>query len=91
MTGFGAGRVIRSENNAYQIGDIVLNPFCPVAEYSIVPVDHLRKVDTSSAIPLPEYLSALGNSFPYFTIFNQFNVIQFNLKSMSLWIRGSWI
>ncbi|KAF9593526.1 hypothetical protein IFM89_024019 [Coptis chinensis] len=60
LTAYGIGRVIRSKETTYRIGDIVVNPFSPVAEYCIVPIDHLRKVDPHSNIPLPDYLSALG-------------------------------
>ncbi|XP_057954644.1 2-alkenal reductase (NADP(+)-dependent)-like [Malania oleifera] len=60
VTTFGIGRVIRSKNSSYAEGDIVVNPFSPVAEYCVVPPDFLRKVDPTDGIELPYYLSCLG-------------------------------
>ncbi|KAF8410731.1 hypothetical protein HHK36_003268 [Tetracentron sinense] len=61
VTGFGVARVIRSKNSSYIEGDIILNPFCPVAEYCIIqPSDFLRKVDPDAGVPLPDYLCSLG-------------------------------
>ncbi|XP_022727083.1 2-alkenal reductase (NADP(+)-dependent)-like isoform X1 [Durio zibethinus] len=61
ITAFGIGRVIRSKDNKYDEGDIVLNAFFPVAEYCVVPSDVLiRKIDPAAGIPLPEYLSCFG-------------------------------
>ncbi|KAL5731253.1 hypothetical protein ACHQM5_004001 [Ranunculus cassubicifolius] len=60
VAGYGAGRVIQSKDNNFQVGEIVINPFMPVSDYSIVPTTYLQKVDLSSGISLPEYLSALG-------------------------------
>ncbi|KAF8410730.1 hypothetical protein HHK36_003267 [Tetracentron sinense] len=60
ITAFGMARVIRSKNSSYKEGDIVLNPFSPVAEYCIIPSDSLRKLDPDAGIPLPDYLSSLG-------------------------------
>ncbi|CAH1451091.1 unnamed protein product [Lactuca virosa] len=60
ITGFGIGRVLRSKNKSFNEGDIVINPFSPVAEYSIVPADFLRKIDPTTDIALPNYLSCLG-------------------------------
>lgn len=62
ISAFGVGRVIKSRDSRYGEGDIVLNPFFPVAEYCVVPADLLiRKIDpTASRISLPDYLSCLG-------------------------------
>uniref|UniRef100_A0A7N2MCA8 Uncharacterized protein n=1 Tax=Quercus lobata TaxID=97700 RepID=A0A7N2MCA8_QUELO len=54
-------RVIRSKDSSYREGDIVLNPFGPIAEYCVIPSAlHLRKVDPASELPLQEFLSSLG-------------------------------
>ncbi|KAI8558282.1 hypothetical protein RHMOL_Rhmol04G0078900 [Rhododendron molle] len=60
LTEFGIGRVIRSKSSEFTEGDIVINPFSPVAEYCVVPTAFLRKVDPTSGISLPDYLSSLG-------------------------------
>ncbi|KAL5723228.1 hypothetical protein ACHQM5_006651 [Ranunculus cassubicifolius] len=60
VAGYGAGRVIQSKDNNFQVGEIVINPFMPVSDFSIVPTTYLQKVDLSSGISLPEYISALG-------------------------------
>ncbi|KAL9670828.1 hypothetical protein QQ045_008386 [Rhodiola kirilowii] len=60
MTAFGIGKVIKSQSSDFFEGDIVTNPFSPVAEYFTTPCDFLRKVDPASGIDLPCYLSALG-------------------------------
>lgn len=60
MTAFGIGKVIKSRSNEFSVGDIVINPFAPVAEYCKTPCDFLMKVDPASGIDLPCYLSALG-------------------------------
>lgn len=66
ITAFTIGRVIRSKDSNYSEGDIVLNPFSPIAEYCVVPSAlHIRKVDPGSKVPLPDYISALGNSCSY--------------------------
>jgi len=62
ITGFTLGRVIRSKDSNYKEGDIVLNAFSPVAEHYVVPAELLiRKVDPTSGVPLPDFLSSLGN------------------------------
>ncbi|KAG4170823.1 hypothetical protein ERO13_A12G173933v2 [Gossypium hirsutum] len=61
ITAFGVGRVMRSKDEKYSEGDIVLNAFFPVAEYCVVPSSVLiRKIDPEAGIRLPEYLSCLG-------------------------------
>ncbi|KAF7145527.1 hypothetical protein RHSIM_Rhsim04G0052900 [Rhododendron simsii] len=60
LTEFGIGRVIRSKSSEFTEGDIVINPFSPVAEYCVVPTAFLRKVDPTFGISLPDYLSSLG-------------------------------
>ncbi|XP_059450073.1 2-alkenal reductase (NADP(+)-dependent)-like [Corylus avellana] len=61
ITAFSVGRVIRSKDSNYKEGDLVLNPFSPVAEHYVVPAELLiRKVDPSSGVPLPDFLSSLG-------------------------------
>lgn len=57
---FGIGRVIRSNNNNFTEGDIVINPFSPVAEYCVAPPNFLRKIDPTSGVALPDYLGCLG-------------------------------
>ncbi|XP_047342014.1 2-alkenal reductase (NADP(+)-dependent)-like [Impatiens glandulifera] len=57
---YGIGRVIGSKDSKFTEGDIVINPFMPLSEYSIVPNTFLRKVDPDNDMPLPEYLNALG-------------------------------
>lgn len=53
---------MRSKDEKYSEGDIVLNAFFPVAEYCVVPSSVLiRKIDPEAGIPLPEYLSCLGD------------------------------
>lgn len=53
--------MIKSKSKNYTDGDIVINPFSPVAEYCVMPSDFLRKVDPTAGIELPDYLSCLGN------------------------------
>ncbi|XP_059661080.1 2-alkenal reductase (NADP(+)-dependent)-like [Cornus florida] len=60
ITTFGVGRVIVSKDGKFSEGEIVVNPFFPVAEYSVVASHFLRKTDPTAGIPLPEYLSSLG-------------------------------
>ncbi|XP_039042326.1 uncharacterized protein LOC120181223 [Hibiscus syriacus] len=62
ISAFGIGRVLRSKDEKYREGDIVLSPFLPVVEYCVVPCSALvRKIDPAAGIPLPEYLNCLGN------------------------------
>ncbi|KAH7842121.1 hypothetical protein Vadar_001719 [Vaccinium darrowii] len=58
LTEFGIGRVIRSKSSEFSEGDIVINPYSPIAEYCVVPAASLRKID--AGISLPDYLSSLG-------------------------------
>lgn len=60
ITEFGIGRVIRSKDSNFPEGDIVINPFFPVAEYCVMPSAFLRKVDPTAGIALPDYLGPLG-------------------------------
>ncbi|XP_018848449.1 2-alkenal reductase (NADP(+)-dependent)-like [Juglans regia] len=60
ITAFAIGRVIRSKDSNYKEGDIILNPFSPIADYYMVSELHLRKIDPASGVPLPDYLSSLG-------------------------------
>ncbi|XP_057508277.1 2-alkenal reductase (NADP(+)-dependent)-like [Actinidia eriantha] len=60
LTEFGIGRVIRSKDSGFTEGDIVINPFSPIAEYCVIPSAFLRKVDPTSGISLPDYLCSLG-------------------------------
>ncbi|KAK8604469.1 hypothetical protein V6N13_099411 [Hibiscus sabdariffa] len=61
ITAFGVGRVLRSNDDKYAEGDVVLSALFPVAEYCVVPSAVLiRKLDPAAGIPLPEYLSCLG-------------------------------
>ncbi|CAK9158006.1 unnamed protein product [Ilex paraguariensis] len=57
---FGMGRVIRSKDIKFTEGDIVIYPFSPVAEYSVVPSTFLQKVDPTVGIALPDYLGCFG-------------------------------
>lgn len=63
VSAFGVGSVIRSKDGDYSKGDIVICPSTSFAEYCVVPSQRLRKVDPNAGIPLPEYLSLLGNMF----------------------------
>lgn len=62
ITAFGIGEVMGSKESNYKVGDIIINPFCPIAEYCVIPADSpiIRKIDPSPGIPLPEYVSSLG-------------------------------
>uniref|UniRef100_A0A5B7BTF2 Putative 2-alkenal reductase (NADP(+)-dependent) n=1 Tax=Davidia involucrata TaxID=16924 RepID=A0A5B7BTF2_DAVIN len=60
ITAYAMARVIRSKDSNFTEGDIVVNPFCPIAEYCIVPSVFLRKADPTAGIALPDYLSCLG-------------------------------
>ncbi|KAI4353209.1 hypothetical protein L6164_002174 [Bauhinia variegata] len=60
INGFGAGRVIRSNDSNYKEGDVVLSPFSPVAEYCVIPSGFLRKLDPTNGIPLLDYFNTLG-------------------------------
>ncbi|KAI4353188.1 hypothetical protein L6164_002154 [Bauhinia variegata] len=60
INGFGAGRVIRSNDSNYKEGDVVLNPFSPVAEYCVIPSRFLRKLDPTNGIPLLDHFNSLG-------------------------------
>uniref|UniRef100_A0A7N0TGB5 Enoyl reductase (ER) domain-containing protein n=1 Tax=Kalanchoe fedtschenkoi TaxID=63787 RepID=A0A7N0TGB5_KALFE len=60
ITAFGIGRVIKSLSGDFREGDVVTNPFSPVAEYYTTSCNFLRKVDPAAGIDLPCYLSALG-------------------------------
>ncbi|KAJ1418165.1 GroES-like superfamily [Sesbania bispinosa] len=61
ITAFAVGRVMQSKDSKYTEGDFILIPSAPVAEYSIVPSSQiLRKIDATSGISLPDYLSSLG-------------------------------
>ncbi|KAI8009539.1 2-alkenal reductase (NADP(+)-dependent) [Camellia lanceoleosa] len=60
ITEFGIGRVIRSKDSNFTEGDIVINPFSPVAEYCVMPSAFLRKADPAAGIALPDYLGSLG-------------------------------
>ncbi|CAH2080587.1 unnamed protein product [Thlaspi arvense] len=73
ITEFAIGRVVLSKDGNFSEGDIVINPFSPVAEYSVVPTAVLRKVDPTAGIELPDYLSALG--LPGFTAWLGIDVI----------------
>ncbi|XP_024960006.1 2-alkenal reductase (NADP(+)-dependent)-like [Cynara cardunculus var. scolymus] len=73
ITGYGIGRVVRSKNNNFSEGDIVVHPFFPIAEYCITPSDFVRKIDPTADISLPDYLSCLG--VPGFTAWVGIKVI----------------
>ncbi|KAJ9170069.1 hypothetical protein P3X46_018204 [Hevea brasiliensis] len=61
LVAFGVGRVIKSKDSRYSEGDIVLNPYFPIAEYCVMPSDSLiRKIDVTAGIAIPDYLNALG-------------------------------
>ncbi|CAN0914488.1 NADPH-dependent oxidoreductase 2-alkenal reductase [Linum grandiflorum] len=58
---FGAVKVIRSKHEDYKAGDILLNPFHPVADYAVIPNNPaIRKVDPSSQISCLDHLNCLG-------------------------------
>ncbi|GKV38271.1 hypothetical protein SLEP1_g46197 [Rubroshorea leprosula] len=58
---FAIGEVIQSKDVSYSVGDIVVIPFCPVAEYCVKPADlFLRKIDPTPGVSELDYLTALG-------------------------------
>jgi NADPH-dependent curcumin reductase CurA len=61
ITAITVGRVIRSKDSHYKEGDIVFNFFSPVAEHCVVPSELVRKLDPTAGVPLPDFLSSLGN------------------------------
>lgn len=62
LTTFAVVRVIRSKDSKYSEGDILLNGYGLVAEYSIVPSSHIiRKIDPANGISLSDYLGSLGS------------------------------
>ncbi|KAM7492351.1 hypothetical protein LguiA_035272 [Lonicera macranthoides] len=62
---FTIGKVIRSKNSNFKEGDLVTNPFSPIAQYYVAPPHFLKRIDPTAGIPLPDYISALG--LPGFT------------------------
>ncbi|GJZ70828.1 NADP(+)-dependent 2-alkenal reductase-like protein [Tanacetum coccineum] len=60
LTEFGIARVVRSKNSNFNEGDIVVNAFLPIAEYSVIPSDFLRKIDPTANIALPNYINCFG-------------------------------
>ncbi|GKA40136.1 NADP(+)-dependent 2-alkenal reductase-like protein [Tanacetum coccineum] len=60
LTEFGIARVVRSKNSNFNEGDIVVNGFSLIAEYSVIPSDFLRKIDPTANINLPDYINCLG-------------------------------
>ncbi|CAN0914489.1 NADPH-dependent oxidoreductase 2-alkenal reductase [Linum grandiflorum] len=58
---FGAAKVSRSEHEDYEAGDILINPFQPVADYALIPAHPaIKKIDPSSQISPLEHLNCLG-------------------------------
>jgi NADPH-dependent curcumin reductase CurA len=65
-TTFAVVRVIRSKDSNYSVGDLLLNAYGLVAEYSIVPSSHIiRKIDPTNGISLSDYLGSLGSFSTY--------------------------
>ncbi|KAL6953304.1 hypothetical protein U1Q18_042224 [Sarracenia purpurea var. burkii] len=60
ITEFGIGRVIRSKDTEFTEGEIIINPFSPVAEFSVTPTPFLKKADPAAGIALPDYLASLA-------------------------------
>ncbi|KAE8736257.1 zinc metalloprotease [Hibiscus syriacus] len=61
ITAFGVGIVLRSKDEKYSEGDVLLSAFLPVAEYCVVPSSAIvRKIDPAAGIPLTEHLNCLG-------------------------------
>ncbi|GKA78458.1 NADP(+)-dependent 2-alkenal reductase-like protein [Tanacetum coccineum] len=60
LTEFGIARVVRSKNSNFNEGDIVVNGFSLIAEYSVIPSDFLRKIDPTANINLSDYINCLG-------------------------------
>ncbi|XP_027343347.1 2-alkenal reductase (NADP(+)-dependent)-like [Abrus precatorius] len=61
ITIFGIGRVKRSKDSKYKEGDLVLSENFRVAEYCVISsCDIIGKIDATSGISLPDYLSCLG-------------------------------
>nr|GEU61447.1 2-alkenal reductase (NADP(+)-dependent)-like [Tanacetum cinerariifolium] len=73
LTEFGIARVVRSKNSNFNEGDIVVNGFSLITEYSVIPSDFLRKIDPTANINLPDYINCLG--LPGFTAWIGIEVI----------------
>ncbi|MCD7456290.1 hypothetical protein HAX54_031167 [Datura stramonium] len=56
----GMGKVIRSKDEKFSGGEIVISHICPVAEFGVMPSNLLQKVNPADGIALPDYLSCLG-------------------------------
>ncbi|CAN1124176.1 hypothetical protein LINPERPRIM_LOCUS3618 [Linum perenne] len=57
----GAAKVIRSEHEDYKAGDIFVNPFRPIADYTVIsPNRAMKKLDLSSQVSPLEHLNSLG-------------------------------
>nr|XP_033512180.1 2-alkenal reductase (NADP(+)-dependent)-like isoform X2 [Nicotiana tomentosiformis] len=54
------GKVIRSQNTNFSEGDIVTTYMFPVAEFCVMPINWLQKINPTIGITLPDYLSCLG-------------------------------
>ncbi|XP_070006225.1 2-alkenal reductase (NADP(+)-dependent)-like isoform X2 [Nicotiana tabacum] len=54
------GKVIRSKDTNFSEGDIVTTYMFPVAEFCVMPISWLQKINPTIGITLPDYLSCLG-------------------------------
>lgn len=54
------GKVIRSKDTNFSEGDIVTTYMFPVAEFCVMPINWLQKINPTIGITLPDYLSCLG-------------------------------
>ncbi|KAG8761787.1 hypothetical protein FRC12_009334 [Ceratobasidium sp. 428] len=61
ITGFGLGRVIRSERADVEVGDVFWSSETPFEEYSVLPADHpVQVIKNDANLPLSVYISVLG-------------------------------
>ena len=86
LTTFAVVRVIRSKDSKYSEGDILLNGYGLVAEYSIVPSSHIiRIIDPANGISLSDYLGSLGLFSLHFIFYGQDNI---NLSAFIIKIKN---
>ena len=72
ITAYGIGRVRRSKDSKHKEGDLVVNPYSPVAEYYVMScTENIRKIDAARRISLLDYLSCLGGFSTETFLWNQ--------------------
>ncbi|KAG8700280.1 hypothetical protein FRC09_006064 [Ceratobasidium sp. 395] len=59
ITGFGLGRVIRSERADVEVGDVFWSSETPFEEYSVLPADHpVQVIKNDANLPLCDFISS---------------------------------